>query len=84
MLPLALVAAIAGPLLGALLARVTLGPLALRLLTGQSENPVLVLPWLMIAVVGVLFLLMVLVVVRAEAAARRRHRLSEVLRVGGA
>ncbi|MFI1991684.1 FtsX-like permease family protein [Actinoplanes sp. NPDC020271] len=84
LLPLALVAAVAGPLLGALLARVTLGPLALRLLTGQSENPVLVLPWVLIGVVGVLFLVMVVVVVGAEAAARRRRRLSEVLRVGGA
>ncbi|GAA2906500.1 hypothetical protein Acy02nite_74940 [Actinoplanes cyaneus] len=84
LLPLALVAAVVGPLLGVLFARVTLGPLALRLLTGQSENPVLVLPWLMIGVVGVLFLVMVVVVVSAEAAARRRRRLSEVLRVGGA
>lgn len=83
LLPLALTAAIAGPLLGALLARVTLGPLSLRLLTGQADNPALVLPWLMITLVGVLFLLMIIVVVTAEAAARRRRQLSEVLRVGG-
>lgn len=84
LLPLALVAALGGPLLGALFARVTLGPLSLRLLTGQADDPVLILPWVLIAVVGVLFLVMVFVVVSAEASARRRRQLSEVLRVGGA
>jgi putative ABC transport system permease protein len=84
LLPLALVAALGGPALGVLLAVLTLGPLGLRLLTAQPGNPALVLPWAGMAVVVVAFPIMVAVVVRAEAAVRRRNRLSEVLRVGGA
>ncbi|GAA2577245.1 hypothetical protein GCM10010435_61760 [Winogradskya consettensis] len=84
LLPLALVAALGGPALGVLLAVLTLGPLGLRLLTAQPGNPVLVLPWVGLVVVVAAFLVMVVAVVRVEAAVRRRNRLSEVLRVGGA
>ncbi|MEV4706075.1 FtsX-like permease family protein [Actinoplanes sp. NPDC049316] len=84
LLPLALVAAVGGPALGVLLAVLTLGPLGLRLLTAQPGNPQLIVPWLSLAVVAVAFTVMVVAVVQAEAAVRRRNRLSEVLRVGGA
>ncbi|KHD77252.1 hypothetical protein MB27_12605 [Actinoplanes utahensis] len=82
--PPALVAAVGGPLPGVRPARFTLGPSGLHLLTGQADGPVPVVPWASIALVGVLFPAMVPVVVAAEAAARRRKRLAEVLRVGGA
>ncbi|WP_229074669.1 FtsX-like permease family protein [Actinoplanes sp. DH11] len=82
LLPLAAVAAVAGPALGVLLAGVTLGPLALRLLTGQSADPLPALPWLTAAGVAGVFLLSTLVVAPLESAVRRRQRLSEVLRVG--
>jgi putative ABC transport system permease protein len=82
LLPPILLAAVAGPLLGALLARLTLGPLALALLTGQATEPTLVLPWwefgLVIAALGAA----VAVAVPVESALRRRRRLSEVLRAG--
>jgi putative ABC transport system permease protein len=84
LLPLALVAALGGPALGVLLAVLTLGQLGLRLITAQPGNPALMLPWEGMAVVIVAFLIMVAAVVQAEAAVRRRNRLSEVLRVGGA
>ena len=45
LLPLVMVAAVAGPALGVLLADATLGPLALRLLTGQATDPVVAPPW---------------------------------------
>ncbi|GAA2512991.1 FtsX-like permease family protein [Winogradskya humida] len=84
LLPLALVAALGGPVLGVLLAVLTLGPLGLRLFTGQPGDPALLLPWAGVVVVAAAFLVMVVAVVRVEAAVRRRNRLSEVLRVGGA
>jgi putative ABC transport system permease protein len=84
LLPPALVAAICGPLLGALLARLTLGPLALRVLTGQSGDPGIVVPWWRLSLVTVALLTMVFAVVAAEAAVRRHRRLSDVLRVGSA
>ncbi|WIM99444.1 ABC transporter permease [Actinoplanes oblitus] len=84
LLPLALLAAAAGPLLGLLLARLTLGPLGLGLLTAQPGTPPLILPWLGLAVLAAAFPAMVAAVVPAEAALRRRRRLSEILRVGGA
>ncbi|KUL28592.1 FtsX-like permease family protein [Actinoplanes awajinensis] len=84
LLPLALLAAAGGPLLGAGLAWLTLGPLALRLLTGQPDDPALILPWAGLALIVLAFPVMVTLVVPAEAATRRRRRLSEVLRVGGA
>jgi putative ABC transport system permease protein len=84
LLPPVAVAAVAGPLLGLLLARLTFDSLALRVITGQAADPVLVPPWWRLALVTVAFLTAVAVVVRAESALRRRRRLSEVLRVGGA
>ncbi|AGL16576.1 FtsX-like permease family protein [Actinoplanes sp. N902-109] len=83
LLPLALVAALGGPALGVLLAVLTVGPLGLRVLTAQAADPELVLPWAGVAGVAVALPVMVLAVVRVEAAVRRRNRLSEVLRVGG-
>ncbi len=81
--PAATRAACCGPLLGALLAHLTLGPLELRLLTGQAADPAAVLPWWLLGLVGVALLATAAVVVPVESALRRRDRLSEVLRVGG-
>jgi putative ABC transport system permease protein len=82
LLPPAVVAAFAGPALGLLLAGVTLGPLALRLLTGQSADPVPAPPWIALSLVAASFLLATLAVAPVEARLRRRQRLSDVLRVG--
>ncbi|GII81291.1 hypothetical protein Sru01_62730 [Sphaerisporangium rufum] len=82
LLPAVLAAAVAGPLLGLLFARLTLGPLALRLLTGQPADPVLVPPWWPLAVVAAALPVAVAVLVPAESALRRRRRMSEVLRAG--
>ncbi|WP_305783825.1 ABC transporter permease [Symbioplanes lichenis] len=84
LLPLALAAALGGPLLGVLLAAVTLGPLDLRLLTTQPTDPALLLPWVAVALLAAAFPLALAALVPIEAAARRRRRLSEVLRLGGA
>ncbi|WP_127505960.1 FtsX-like permease family protein [Actinoplanes solisilvae] len=85
LLPMVVFAALCGPLLGSLLARVTLGPLNLRLLTAQTENPEPVVSWWTAELVTVAALAVVLVVVvLAESALRRRRRLGEVLRVGTA
>ena len=70
--------------LGALLARLTLGHLELGVLTGQSGDPHLVPQWGGVGLVAVAFVATVAVVVPTEAALRRRRRLAEVLRVGGA
>jgi len=83
LLPPVAVAAVGGPLLGALLARLTLGPLELRLLTGQAADPAPVPPWWALGLVGVVVLAMVPVLVCHESAVRRRQRLGDVLRVGG-
>ncbi|MGA5758872.1 FtsX-like permease family protein [Nonomuraea bangladeshensis] len=80
LLPPVLVAAVGGPLLGVLLARLTFGSLALRLLTGADPAPVV--PWWALGLVAVVFLAAVAVVVPVESALRRRRRLSEVLRAG--
>ncbi|WP_431919675.1 FtsX-like permease family protein [Nonomuraea jabiensis] len=80
LLPPVLVAAVGGPLLGVLLARLTFGSLALRLLTGA--DPALALPWWGLGLVAVVFLAAVAVMVPVESALRRRRRLSEVLRAG--
>ncbi|MFF0153954.1 FtsX-like permease family protein [Micromonospora sp. NPDC005203] len=82
LLPPVVVAAVCGPLLGALLARLTLGPLDLRLLTGQTADPVPVLPWWLLGLVGVALIATAATVVPVESALRRRDRLSEVLRAG--
>lgn len=82
LLPPVVVVAVCGPLLGALLARVTLGPLDLRLLTGQADNPAAILPWWLLALLGAALLAAAATVVPVESALRRRDRLSEVLRAG--
>lgn len=81
-LPPVVVAAVCGPLLATLLAHLTLGPLDLRLLTGQGTDPAAVLPWWLLALVGVVLLAAATTVVPVESALRRRDRLSEVLRAG--
>ncbi|MGN9788511.1 FtsX-like permease family protein [Nonomuraea sp. ZG12] len=81
LLPPVVVAAVGGPLLGAVLVRLTFGSLDLRLLTGADPAPVP--PWWGIGLVAVAFLAAVAVVVPVESALRRRRRLSEVLRAGG-
>lgn len=82
LLPPVVVTAVCGPLLGALLARLTLGPLDLRLLTGQAGDPAAVLPWWLLGLVSVTLLAAAVTVVPVESALRRRDRLSEVLRAG--
>ncbi|WP_214417232.1 FtsX-like permease family protein, partial [Sphaerisporangium fuscum] len=82
LLPPVVVAAVAGPLLGVLVARLALGPLALRLLTGQDADPSLVPPWARLGLVAVALPAVVAVVVPIESALRRRRRPGEVLRAG--
>ncbi|WP_433177162.1 FtsX-like permease family protein [Actinoallomurus sp. CA-150999] len=82
LLPPVLVAAVGGPLIGVLLARLTFGPLALRLLTGQAADPPLVLPWWWLGLLIVALPVAVAVAVPVESVLRRRRRLSEVLRAG--
>ena len=82
LLPPVLIAAAGGPLLGILLARLTLGPLDLRLLTGQATDPAPALPWWGLALTSAIFLAAVPVLVFHESALRRRQRLSDVLRAG--
>ncbi|MFI5928172.1 FtsX-like permease family protein [Micromonospora sp. NPDC051543] len=82
LLPPVAVVAVCGPLLGALLARVTFGPLDLRLLTGQADDPAAILPWWLLALLGTALLAAAATVVPVESALRRRDRLSEVLRAG--
>ncbi|SNY69469.1 FtsX-like permease family protein [Paractinoplanes atraurantiacus] len=83
LLPLVLFAAICGPALGIVLARVTLGPLALNLLTAQAGNPVVATPWPVAVIAAAVLLAALTAVVTVEATLRRRHRLGEVLRAGG-
>jgi putative ABC transport system permease protein len=83
LLPPVAVAAVGGPLLGILLAHLTFGPLALRLLAGSGEDPAVTVPWWGAALVAVAFLAAVAVVVPVESALRHRRRLGEVLRAGG-
>jgi putative ABC transport system permease protein len=80
LLPPALVAAVGGVLVGAALVGALVGPLALRLVTGQTGDPAVVLAWWAVAPVG-LVAVTVLVVVAVESSARRRERLGQVLRV---
>jgi putative ABC transport system permease protein len=84
LLPPILVAAICGPLLALLLVKLTFGPLALRTLTGQTADPAPVIPWWLLGLVAVVLLATLFAVVAGEAAVRRRRRLSDVLRLGGA
>ncbi|GIG20623.1 hypothetical protein Cch01nite_13470 [Cellulomonas chitinilytica] len=80
LLPPTLVAALGGVLLGVLLVGGLVAPLALRLVTGQSADPSVVLSWWAVVPVGLLTAT-VLVVVAVESSARRRERLGQVLRV---
>ncbi|GGM65677.1 ABC transporter permease [Dactylosporangium sucinum] len=82
LLPPVLLAAVGGPLLGALLAWLVAGPLDLRLLTAQDTAPALVLPWWSLAAVAAALPVALAVVVPVESALRRRQRMSEVLRAG--
>ena len=82
LLPALLLASLGGTALGVLVARLVVGPLELRLLTGQVTEPALVVPWVVAAAV-VPVALAVAAVVAAETAASRRDRLGQVLRVGG-
>jgi len=68
--------------LGVLLADVTLGPLALRLLTGQPTDPVVTPPWLSLGLVAVALLSSVAAGVPVEWALGRHRLLGEVLRAG--
>jgi putative ABC transport system permease protein len=82
LLPGVLLAVVGGAALGAVVTRVVVGPLALRLVTGQSADPAAVWSaWAGAPVVVALATLAVTVV--AESSLRRRERLGEVLRVGG-
>ena len=82
LLPPALVAAIGGLAVGVLLARLALPSLAPELVTGQSGDPALVLPWwTLVPALAVVSSLAVVVV--AETSVRRRERLGLVLRAGG-
>ena len=67
-------------LIGVLLAGAIVAPLALRLVTGQSTDPGVVLPWWATMPV-VLLAATVLVVVAVESSIRRRESLGQVLRV---
>ncbi|KQR17305.1 FtsX-like permease family protein [Cellulomonas sp. Leaf334] len=80
LLPSILVAAVGGVLLGMVLVGALVAPLALRLVTGQSADPGVVLPWWVVLPVGLVGAA-VLVVVTVESSARRRERLGQVLRV---
>jgi putative ABC transport system permease protein len=82
LLPPVLVAAVCGPLLGVLLVRLTFGPLALRVLTGQTADPGTVVPWWLLGMAAVALLGTLVAVVAAEAAVRHRRRLGDVLRAG--
>lgn len=80
LLPPTLVGAAGGVLLGVLLVGTLVGPLAFRLVTGQSQDPAVEPAWWVVAPV-VLLVVTVLVVVAVESSTRRRERLGQVLRV---
>ena len=82
LLPPVVLAALVGPLLAVLLVRLTVGPLALHVLTGQTAAPRSVIAWWGIGTAGAALLVMLGAVVAAEAALRRRRRLGDVLRAG--
>jgi putative ABC transport system permease protein len=83
LLPPVLVAGVGGPLIGLLLARLTLGPLELRQLTGQLDGPGLAGPWWGFGLVTVALFAAIALLVPVESALRRRRRLGEILRAGG-
>ena len=81
LLPPTLVAALGGLFAGILLAWVSIGPLALRLVTGGSADPPLVVPWWTV-IPALIVVAAVPVVVAVEMSLRRRERLGLVLRAG--
>lgn len=82
LLPLVLLAATAGPALGVAVAAVTLGPLALRLLTGQVTDPVVGPHWPGLVLVAAVYVGAVAVMAPTEWALGRSRPLGEVLRAG--
>lgn len=80
LLPRALVGAVGGAVTGVLLVGALVGPLALRLVTGQQADPAVVAAWWAVAPVA-LVAVTVAAVVAVESSARRRERLGQVLRV---
>lgn len=72
--------ALGGTGVGLLLALAALGPLGLRLLTGQAQDPSLVVPWAPVACTTLIFVLAVAVVVGVESSRRRPERLGRALR----
>ncbi|ROS24018.1 FtsX-like permease family protein [Cellulomonas sp. PhB150] len=80
LVPPTLVAALGGTVLGVVLAGAIVAPLALRLVTGQSGNPAVAVPWWAL-MPAVLLAATVLVVVAVESTSRRRESLGQVLRV---
>lgn len=80
LLPPVLLAALGGPLLGALAAWATLKPLSLRILTGAPDEPPLAVPWWAMAAAAATLLATALAVVLVE---RHRKGLADVLRAGG-
>ncbi|MGW4637205.1 FtsX-like permease family protein [Sphaerisporangium sp. NPDC004334] len=82
LLPPVVVAAVTGPLLGLLVARLAAGPLALRLVTGQATDPAPAPPWWRLGLLALALTAAVAAVVPIESALRRRRRLGEVLRAG--
>lgn len=83
LLPGTLLAAAGGAAAGVLLTALVVGPLSLRLVTGQPTDPApVVTAWAATPLVVVLLTVTALVV--TESSSRRRERLGEVLRVGGA
>ncbi|MET8161523.1 FtsX-like permease family protein [Sphaerisporangium sp. NPDC005289] len=82
LLPPVVVAAVTGPLLGLLVARLAAGPLALRLVTGQATDPAPAPPWWRLGLLALALTAAVTAVVPIESALRRRRRLGEVLRAG--
>lgn len=81
-MPAVAVAGLTGTVVGALAAAGTVGPLSLRLVTGQAVDPALAVPW-WAAGPPLALVATVAVVVAVESSARRRLRLGQVLRVGG-
>ena len=80
LLPPTLVASLGGLLIGVLLTGAIVAPLALRLVTGQSADPGVVLPWWATLPI-VLLAVTVVVVVAVESLFRRRGSLGQALRV---